>query len=160
MVGSMRASSGDASNRYSGCVSYELIDRARAGDEDRHACLAAATGATHLLPGRRDRARVTGQDRRIQAADVDAQLERIRRHHAEDLAAAQPGLDIAPLRGQVAAAVAANSLERATSFAEGLAQAGQQQLDRDACLGEHDRLPSGAQERRAPPCATGRAAPA
>ena len=61
----------------------------------------------------------------------------------------RPGLDVAPLRGQVAAAIAADPLEWAAALAEGLAQRGQQQLHGDARLAEDDRLAAGAQERRA-----------
>ena len=67
----------------------ELVDGPRARDEDRDARFAAATGAAHLLPGRRDRARIARQDRRIQPTDVDAQLERVGADHAEHIARAQ-----------------------------------------------------------------------
>ena len=55
-----------------------------------------------------DRARVAGEDRDVERADVDAQLERVRGDDAEDLAVAQPALDRPALRRQVAAAVAAD----------------------------------------------------
>ena len=107
-------------------------------------------GAAELLPGRRDRSRVAGQDRDIEAADVDAELERVGGHHAEHLAVAQPVLDRAPLGRQVAAAVAADATARAVALAQRLAQAGQQQLDRDPRPSEDDRLATGAQEGERP----------
>ena len=101
---------------------------------------------THLLPGRGDRAGIAGQDGRVETADVDAELERVRRHHSEHFARTQPGLDLAPLGGEVAAAIAANSLARPATLAECLAQRGEQQLHRHARLAEHDGLTTGAQE--------------
>src|SRR5205823_4755513 len=124
----------------------ELIDGPGARDEDGDARLAPAPRAAHLLPRRGDGARVAGQDGRVQTADIDSQLERVRAHDAEDVAAAEAGLDVASLRGQVSAAIAADAFEWAATLAKRLAQAGQQQLDRDARLGEDDRLPPGTQE--------------
>ena len=94
---------------------------------------------------------IAGQDGRVEPADVDAQLERVRRHDAEHLARPQPGLDRAPLGGEVAAAVAADALARPAALAECLAQRGQQQLHRHARLAEDDRLPAGAQEAECRP---------
>ena len=66
----------------------------------------APPGAPEALPGRGDRARVAGADDGVEPADVDAELERVGRDDAEDLAGAQLPLDLAALLGQVAAAVA------------------------------------------------------
>src|SRR5688572_27009105 len=115
-------------------VGHELIERTRAGDEDRDACLAPPAGAAHLLPGGGDRAGVAGQDRNVQPTDVNAEFERIGAHHAQHLTGAQAGLDVAPLSGQIAAAVAAYSLQRTTALAERLAQRREQELDGDARL--------------------------
>src|SRR5690242_8171321 len=112
----------------------ELIDRTRAGDENRDARFAAATGAAHLLPRRRDRSGIARENGRVEAADVDSQLECVRADDAKDIARAQACLDIAPFRWQVTAAVSANALEWTATFTKCLAQTCQQQLDRDACL--------------------------
>ena len=85
-----------------------LVDRGARGDEDRDARALAPPGPPELLPGRGDRSRVAGQDRHVEPADVDAELERVRGDDAEDLAVAQAVLDRPPLRRQVAAAVAAD----------------------------------------------------
>ena len=127
-----------------------LVDRRPRRDEHRDAGALPATGPPELLPGGRDRARVAGQDRRVEAADVDAQLERVRGDDAEDLAVAQAVLDGPALGRQVAAAVAADPAARPAALAERLAQAGQQQLDRDPRPAEDDRLAAGAQERQRP----------
>ena len=115
LSGSIRASSGVPSSRNSGWwMTYWSTGRARR-DEDRDARALAPPGAAELLPGRRDRARIAGQDRHVERADVDAELERVRRDDAEDLAVAQAVLDRAALRRQVAAAVAADAASAARS---------------------------------------------
>ncbi len=142
-----------------------LVDRRTGGDEDGDARSLPSTGATELLPRRRDRTRIAGQDRHVQAADVDAQLERIRRDDAEDLAVAQTAFDRPPLGGQVAAAIAAYPAARPVALAQRLAETGQQDLDRHPRPAEDDRLATGAQEgqrpalgerRRRAACAAGR----
>ena len=67
--------------------------------------LPAPPRAAEALPRRRDRARVPGAHDGVELADVDPELEGVRGDDAEDLARAQPPLDVAPLLGQVAAAV-------------------------------------------------------
>ncbi len=127
-----------------------LVDRCARRDQDGHARLLAATGAPELLPCRGDRARIACEDRCIEPADVDSQLERVGRDHAEDLAVAEAALDRPPLRRQVAAAVAADPGARAATLAQQFAQAGQKQLHRDARAPEHDRLATCPQEWQGP----------
>ena len=99
------------------------VDRRGRRDEDRDARAAAPARPADLLPRRRDRARVAGEDRHVEPADVDAELERVRGDDAEDLAVAQAALDRPPLRRQVAAAVAADLRARPEVLAQRLAQA-------------------------------------
>ena len=82
-----------------------LVERRARRDEHADALGAAPPGAAEALPRGRDRARVARAHDRVELADVDPELERVRRHDAEDLAFAQPPLDVAPLLGKVAAAV-------------------------------------------------------
>ena len=110
-------------------MDHVLVERGGGGDEDRDGRLVAPAGPAELLPRRGDRARVAGQDRRVEPADVDAELERVRRDDAEDLAVAQAALDRPPLRRQIAAAIAADARPRPEPLAERLAQPGQQDLD-------------------------------
>ncbi len=131
-----------------GVCGHELVDGAGAGNQDRDAGLAAAPGAAHLLPRAGDRARVAGQDRRVEPSDVNAQLERVGRHHPEHFTGAQAGLDRPTFRGQVTAAVAAHAGVRTATLAQRLAQTCQQQLHADPRPTEHDGLPAGAQERQ------------
>ncbi len=127
-----------------------LVDRRSRGDQDRDARPVAATRPAELLPRPGDRARVARQDRHVEPADVHAELERVGRHHAEDLAVAQAAFDRPPLGRQVAAAVAADPAARAVALAQRLAQAGQQDLDRHARAAEDDGLAPGPQERQRP----------
>src|SRR5438105_4349218 len=80
---------------------------------DEHANRAGpASCAAELLPGRRDGARIAHQDCALQAADVDAQLERIRAHDACDVSAAQPRLYLASVQREVAGPVTAHAPRR------------------------------------------------
>src|SRR5581483_4112600 len=61
--------------------------------------------AAPLLPEARDRARKADRDGAVEQADVDAELERIGRGHAEELSLDELPLDIAPLLRRVPGAV-------------------------------------------------------
>ena len=141
---------GRALQQELGVVDHVLVDRGARRDQHGDARALAPAGAAELLPGRRDRARIARQDRHVQAPDVDAQLEGVGGDDPEDLAVAQPVLDRAALGRQVAAPVAADPAARAVALAQRLAQAGQQDLDRDARAAEDDRLAPGPQERQRP----------
>ena len=65
---------------------HELIERRAGRDQHRRRGFGAPPGPARLLPHRGDRSRVAGQDRGVQVADVDAELERVRGHDAERLA--------------------------------------------------------------------------
>ena len=120
----------------------------------------AAAGAAHLLPGAGERARVAGEHRGVEPADVDAQLERVGGDDAADAALAQAALDRAALVRQIAAAVALDR-RRADVGADGaarwrlqrLAQVAQQQLDPHARRGEDDGLHAGLEQSRRRSCA-------
>src|SRR5207302_2313444 len=109
----------------------ELVQgRAR---RDEHADRAGpASCAAELLPGRRDGARIAHQDCALQAADVDAQLERIRAHDACDVSAAQPRLYLAAVQREVAAPVTAHASRRVEALIEGLPQIAKHHRDREA----------------------------
>ena len=78
-----------------------LVERVLGGDEDREA-VAAAAGASPLLAEARDGAGETDRDRAVEIADVDAQLERVGRRDAEQVALDETPLDLAPLLRRVA----------------------------------------------------------
>ena len=129
---------------------HVAIDRRGRGHEHPDADSLPTAGSAELLPGRRDRARVAGEDGRVEPADVDAELEGVGADHAEDLAVAQPALDRPPFRGQVAAPVAADPRPWTGPFAERLAEAGQEDLDGRPRPAEDDRLAAGPQEGQGP----------
>jgi hypothetical protein len=54
-----------------------LVEHASGGDEDRDRRVGRAPGAPDLLPRAGDAARIAAEDRRLQPADVDAQLQRV-----------------------------------------------------------------------------------
>ena len=127
-----------------------LVDGRGRGDEDGDAHRLPAAGAADLLPGRGDGAGIAGEDGGVQPADVDAELQRVGADDAEHLAVAQAPLDGPPLRGQVAAAIAAHPRPRAAAFAERLADRREQQLDGRPRPPEDDGLAAGPQERQRP----------
>ena len=79
-----------------GVPAEELVERVLAGDVHREPAAAAAGAAPHL-PEARDRAREGHADRGVELADVDPELERVGRDDSEQLAGAQPALDLLAL---------------------------------------------------------------
>src|SRR2546426_10768355 len=100
-----------------------LVDRCAGGDEDRHARALPPSSPPELLPRPRDGARVAGQDRDVQPADVDPELEGIRRDHAENLTGAKAAFDGAPSRRQGAARLARDPRARSVALPSRLARA-------------------------------------
>ena len=88
-----------------GVVHQVGVERVVAGHQHAERVAGAAAGPAELLPERRPGAREAGHHHRVEAADVDAELERVGGRQPEQLAAAQPLLEVAPLLGEVAAAV-------------------------------------------------------
>ena len=81
-----------------------LVERVLARDEDGQAVPAAA-GAAPLLAQARHRAGEADGDDRVEHADVDSELERVRRADSEELAGEEALLDLAALRRGVPRAV-------------------------------------------------------
>ena len=88
-----------------GVVDEEAVQRVVAGHQHRHPLRAGATRPAGLLPQGHTGARPAGDDDRVQAGDVDAELERVGRRQRAQLPAAQRPLQLTPLLGQVATAV-------------------------------------------------------
>ena len=76
----------------------------------------------------------------VERADVDAELERVRRDDGAHGAFPQALLDLAPPLRQVAASIAANLLLRAWLAAEVVLQIRRQDFRRQAALREDDDL--------------------
>ena len=81
-----------------------LVERVLARDEHREP-VSAPSRAAPLLPQRRDRSGEADRDHAVEQADVDPELERVRRRDAEQLALEQAPLDLTPLRRRVARAI-------------------------------------------------------
>ncbi len=118
----------------------ELVECVVARDVDRQPAPAAARPAPHLAQ-RGDGAREGHADRGVERADVDPELQRVRRHDAEQVAADQPRLELAPLLRRVAGPVGRDPrgelrLPAALQLEHGEAR---HQLDGLARLHEHDR---------------------
>ena len=74
-----------AAEQRLGLAHEVLVERVLARDQDGEP-VAAAAGSSPLLAQARDRAGEADRDHRVERSDVDAELERIRRAHAEQLA--------------------------------------------------------------------------
>ena len=72
-----------------GVVHEVGVQRVVAGDQHRERALPGAAGAAGLLPQRRARARAAGEQHRVEAGDVDAELEGVGGGDAEQVAASQ-----------------------------------------------------------------------
>ena len=89
----------------------ELVQRGAGGHENADGA-GAPTRAAKLLPGGRDRAGVSDEDRCLEAADVDAELEGVGADDSGDVTGAKSGLDLPPVKREVAGAVSAHALAR------------------------------------------------
>ncbi len=97
-----------------GVAAEELVERVLAGEVYGQPVAApldrGAPGATPHLLQRGDGAGEGDDERGVERADVDAELERVGRDHGAQLAAHQPALELAPLLGGVAGAVGHDEL--------------------------------------------------
>ena len=117
----------------------ELVEWRARRHEDTHRA-GSPPGSAQLLPGGCDGARVADQDRRLQAADVDPQLERVGADHAGDLSAAQAGLDLPAMQRQVSRSIAAHALRSVEARREVLSEVAEHHLDLQAAAAENDCL--------------------
>jgi hypothetical protein len=125
-----------------GVLRDELVEGGRVRHEHRHRGPRAPPRAARLLPRRSDAAGVADEDRRVEASDVDAQLEGVGRHDPQDRSVAEPPLDLPPPLGQVAAAVAPDDPLRSRLRLQRLLQIGDEDFGGEARGGERDRLES------------------
>ena len=124
-----------------GVLHDELIERRAPGDEERQALPRAPAGPARLLPGAGDGARIAAEDRRLQIADVDPQLQGVGRHDPHHLPAAEARLDLPAEVREVSPAVAGDELGvHRLSLGELILQVLRQDLDVQAARGKDDRL--------------------
>ena len=90
------ARSGGGCVSSDGCATYHWSSWSSPATSTAAARRSVRPAAPGLLPHRRERAREPVEDDRVEAADVDAELERIGRRDAEELAARQLELELAP----------------------------------------------------------------
>ena len=88
-----------------GVLRVPLVELVVAGDEHRGGAPVRATGAAGLLAQRREGAREAVDDDGVEAADVDAELERVGGGDPEQLAVGEPAFELPALLGQVAGTV-------------------------------------------------------
>ena len=131
---------GRAAEKIIGMLHDELIERRGRRDEHRAGSPAAAAGAAGALPRGGDRAGIARHHAGVERADVDAQFQRVGRHHAADAAFAQAALDLAALAGKIAAAIAANRLGLPGLRRVRLLQIREQHFGVQAAIGEDDGL--------------------
>ncbi len=126
-----------------GVAGEELVERVLAGDVDGEAAAAAAGASPHLAQAG-DGAGEGDADRGVELADVDPELERVGRDHAEQLARDQARLDLVALLRGVAGAVGGDALgQLGRQAVRGHAQ---DQLDALARLHEADRAGAGGDQ--------------
>ena len=119
-----------------GLAREELVERVLARDEHREPA-PAPPGAPPLLAERRDGSREADRDRAVEQADVDPELERVRRRDAEELALDEPPFDLTSLLGRVAGAVRSEPVCR--RGVDALDREAVDELRRLAALREADR---------------------
>ena len=123
-----------------------LVEGAGRGHEDHQALAAPPPGAPGLLPCAGDGTRVAAEHAGVELADVNAQFQRVGGNDGKDIAGAQFALDLAPLRRQVAAAIAAHAAGVAERIAHHVLQIAHQHLHGEAGAGKDDGLHPGAQK--------------
>jgi hypothetical protein len=111
-----------------------LVERVLARHEHREPVPPPARSAP-LLPQRGHGSGEADRDHAVEQADVDPELERVRRGNAQQLAFEQATLDLAPLLGRVARAV---GRERGV-VAQAIGREAVDQLRGTAALGEAER---------------------
>ena len=125
----------------SGAASVDTVPFTAGGEgggAGRRSCRSARPPCpAEALPCRGDGSRVADANDGIEIPDVDAELQRVRRHHAADRALAQASFDGAPLVRQVAAAIAEDRVRRYVSSR--VPDVLQDHLDRVARAGETGR---------------------
>ena len=138
---------GRAAEKVVGVLRHKLIERSTRGHEYRRRGPIAPPRAARALPGGSDGARVGSEHGDVERADVNAELERVRRDHAQQAPLAQIALDGAPLERQVTATIPAYSLRDSGRSRKILPQVSHQDFRGQARIRKDDGLESPAHER-------------
>ena len=140
------ASTGRSSSR-AGLRHEVLVERVGAGHQHAEPAPGAA-GATPALAQARHRAREADDDRAVQHADVDAELQGARGDDRQQVAVGQAALELAALLGGVAGAVGRDAVAQvAARQREVVAHDAVHHLDGAAAAGEADHALVAQHER-------------
>ncbi len=132
-----------------GVAREEPVEPVRSGHVERES-LTAPAGSSPLLAQARDGAGEPDGDRAVEQPDVDPELERVGRRHAEELARDEIALDRTALLGGVARAIGREPERQvgASCRLERLAGDPEHDLDATAAAHEADRPQARGRERR------------
>ena len=119
---------------------HELVEGGARAHQDRERGLAPPARAAHLLPRAGDRPGIPHQDRGGELADVDAELQGVRRRDRPQGAAAEPRFDPPALAREVPGPVAADRSGVPSLPAGILLEIRRQQLRAEARARKEDRL--------------------
>ena len=138
-----------AAKQRLGVAREEAVEPVRGGHVEREP-LTAPARSSPLLPQARDGAGEADGDRAVEQADVDPELERVGRRHAEELSRHEIALDRTALLGRVARAIGREPERqvRAPGRLERLAGDPEHDLDAAAAAHEADRPQARGRERR------------
>ena len=117
-----------------------LIERCAGGHQNGDGSCGPAARSSGALQGRSDRSGVAGHDDRVQRSDIDSEFQRVRRNNGADVAIAQFAFDLAPLPGQVSAAISADGLGAHREPLARFLQIRKKDLGRESVIGEYQRL--------------------
>ncbi len=96
---------GAASEEKARVPDQVLIERLVLRDENRKGLIGPPSSSARLLPEARDGSRVPHDEASLHAADVDPQLQGVRRGDPQQLAREELSLDLPPVLGDVPAPV-------------------------------------------------------
>ncbi len=123
-------------------VAHEVLINGRVvGDQEDQGFLRAATCASGLLPRAGDGAGVADHEAGVEAADINAEFERVGAGDAEDIAFGKTPLDLAALLGEIAAAIGLDFVHEARGkLAKVVARPTRDQFGSEARADEGDGL--------------------
>ena len=108
LSGSMRACSMGAANQLPRMARHELVDRIARRNQHGQRQIATPPCPPEPLPKPGHRPRIPSAHDGIERADVDAELERVRRHDTSDLALSERRLNAPPGLRQIATSIRMN----------------------------------------------------
>ena len=131
---------GRAAEQLAGVRGVPLVELVVAGDEHRRCASRPASGPPDLLPQRCERPREAVEHDRVERADVDAELERVRGRDAEQGAVGERAFELATLAGEVAGPVRRDPFRGPGAVSASIvARVGRDELGATPRAGERER---------------------